>query len=216
MCTSDKEARHEGQRGSVMIMTAILAVGLLLAVGLAIDISRIYMIRTERQNAADAAAVTAARELNGGSGGIDNAVTKASAVLNTQGFNKAGVTISSVEFAVNLDDATYMDQATARTTANAPNVHFVRVTTTASSTPILFALQALGTTRTEASQAVAGQSVDLSGICDFYPAAIGLADPSPTPGTLMTLKFAQGTGSTATINDKDYIVLDVNCIPGNG
>ncbi len=43
-----------------------------------------------------------------------------------------------------------------------------------------------------------------------------MADPSPTPGTLFTLKFAQGSGSTATINDKDYIVLDVPCISGNG
>src|SRR5262244_622968 len=192
MCSNDKEARHKGQRGSIMIMTAILAVGLLLAVGLAIDISRIYMIRTERQNAADAAAVSAARELNGGAGGIDDAVTKANAVLNTQGFNKAGVTITSVEFAQNLNDDPYMDQATARTPANAAVVHFVRVTTTASTTPILFALQALGASRTEGSQATAGQSIDLNGICDFFPAAVALDNPNPAPGTLMTLNFNQG------------------------
>jgi len=215
MCSKDKETRLKGQRGSVMIMTAIFAVGLLMAVGLAIDISRIYMIRTERQNAADAAAVTAARELDGGSGGIDNAVTKASAVLNTQGFNKAGVTITSVEFAVNLNDNPYMDQATARTAANAPTIHYVRVTTAASTTPILFALQALGASRTEGSQATAGQSIDLTGICDFFPAAVAL-DSEPAVGALLTLNFNQGTGNGITLANYDYAILEVPQINGNG
>jgi hypothetical protein len=59
-------------------------------------------------------------------------------------------------------------------------------------------------------------SVALAGVCDFYPAAVGLTNPTPTAGTLMTLKFAQGSGSTAIINNFDYIVLDVDCITGNG
>ena len=32
----------------------------------------------------------------------------------------------------------------------------------------------------------------------------------------MTLKFAQGSGNTATIHNMDYIVLEVPCITGNG
>jgi Flp pilus assembly protein TadG len=58
---------------------------LLLMVGLCIDVSRIYLTRTELQNAADAAALSAAAELNGGDTGIDKAVARANDTFNTQG-----------------------------------------------------------------------------------------------------------------------------------
>src|SRR5258705_1025432 len=101
------------ERGSIMIMTAIFALLLLLMVGLCIDISRLYMVRAELQNAADAAALTAARELDGGTGGIDNAVNQAiNVIANNQGLRaKTGVTITEVEFAVNLADNPYLSAA---------------------------------------------------------------------------------------------------------
>src|SRR6185436_18945421 len=80
-----RDPRH-GERGSIMIMTAIFAVLLLIMVGMCLDVSRIYVVRAELQNAADAAALTAARELNGGDGGIDDAVNQATNVItNNQG-----------------------------------------------------------------------------------------------------------------------------------
>lgn len=195
---------------------------LLLMVGLCIDVSRIYMVRAELQNAADAAALTAARELNGGTGGIDDAVIRANAIVNTRGFDKTGVSIASVEFAINLDGP-YWPKGD-ETTANAANIRFVKVTTEAASTSMLFASKALGASHTESRLAVAGMSVGLNGICDFFPAAVALADPDPTDGgytlpatgTLMTLNFNQGTGSSATLNEKDYIILEVPDISGNG
>lgn len=206
----------KGERGSITIMTAIFSLLLLLMVGLTIDVSRIYLVRTELQNAADAAALTAARELNGGSSGIDDAVTQATSVIsNNQGLRgKTNVTITTVEFAVNVGDNPYMSAAAARSVAS--TIRFVRVTTAAATTTSLFASSALGVSHTETKQATAGMSVELNGICDFFPAAVGLNNPTPTAGTLMTLKFAQGSGNTATINDMDYIVLDVPCISGNG
>src|SRR6266478_9618643 len=78
------------EQGSITVMTAVCMVAFMLVLGLAIDVSRIYMVRAELQNAADAAVLTAARELNGGTTGIDNAVTRANNVANTQGFGKAG------------------------------------------------------------------------------------------------------------------------------
>lgn len=63
-----RKRQRDNERGSVMIMTAILMAGIILAVGLCIDIARIYMVRTELQNAADAAALAAARELDSGAG----------------------------------------------------------------------------------------------------------------------------------------------------
>jgi len=57
-----RDAMRSNERGSIIIMTAISALALLMVVGLTIDVSRIYVVRTELQNAADAAALTAARE----------------------------------------------------------------------------------------------------------------------------------------------------------
>jgi Flp pilus assembly protein TadG len=211
-----RNERSSNERGSISIMTAMSALLLMLMVGLTIDISRIYMIRDELQNAADAAALTAARELNGGTGGIDQAVNQAMNVIgNTQGLQtKTGVAIASVTFAANLNDDPYLGVTAAKGVAS--TIRFVKVTTASTSTTMLFASRALGGTVAQTGQAVAGMSVELGGVCDFYPAAVGLLNPNPTPGTLMTLKFAQGSGNTATIHDMDYIVLDVPCISGNG
>src|SRR5512132_915577 len=107
---------RNGERGSVIIMTAISMVFLFLLVGLCVDVSRIYMVRAELQNAADAAALTAARELNGGTGGIDDAITRANAIVNTRGFGKANVTIATVEFATTVD-GTYMNATDAKAPA---------------------------------------------------------------------------------------------------
>ncbi|MEP6912249.1 MAG: TadE/TadG family type IV pilus assembly protein [bacterium] len=221
-----KEQRGQlssGERGSIMIMTAIFALLLLLMVGMCLDVSRIYLVRTELQNATDAAALAAARELNGGTAGIDDAVTQANAIANTQGLRgKTGVGIATVEFAVNVDDNPYLSAATAK--LNAPNIRFVKVTTQATSTTILFASSALGASRSESRWAVAGMSVGLDGICDFFPAAVAMNDSDPlTPGfqppaanTLLTLHFSQGTGNAAVLNDRDYIILEVPNINGNG
>jgi Flp pilus assembly protein TadG len=204
---------RSSERGSTMIMTAILMLGLLMCVGLCIDISRLYMTHTELKNAADAAALAAARELNSGTSGIDNAVTRANAIVNNYGLNPTAVTISAVEFAVNLN-GTYVNAATAR---NAPtNIRFVRVTTAAVSTTMLFSSAALGGSLSNTGQSVAGMSVGLNTICDFFPVAVALTDINPAPNTTMTLTFTQGTNNSATLVDKNYIVLEVPDINGNG
>ena len=196
-----------------MIMTAILALGIVLAVGLCIDVSRVYMIRTELQNAADAAALAAARELNSGTSGIQDAFTRATTIVNNSGFNRAAITIATVEFSDSLN-GTYVDSATAQ--GNAANIKFVRVTTQSKATTMLFAIQALGNSHTESRTATAGESAPVNTICDFFPAAVALADPSPTPGTLMSLRFSQGNGNTVVLADKDYVILEVPDINGNG
>src|SRR5437879_2196193 len=96
------DGKRRGERGSILIMTAILMLIIFLMLGLCIDVSRIYMVRAELQNAADAAALTAARELNSGTTGIDAAVVRANNIINTQGFGKTGVSVALVEFAINL------------------------------------------------------------------------------------------------------------------
>jgi Flp pilus assembly protein TadG len=219
-----RDRLRRDERGSIMIMTALSALFLLLMVGLCIDVSRIYMVRAELQKAADAAALTAARELNGGKKGIDDAVQQANnVILNNHGFGKAKVTIATVEFATSLNGA-YMNAADAKQDATVKNIEFVRVTTQSTSTSMLFASSALGASRAESTRATAGISVAVSGICDFFPAAVALNDAipataeydPPAKGTLMNLKFNQGTGNSAVLADKDYIILEVPAINGNG
>jgi Flp pilus assembly protein TadG len=225
---TDQHAR-QGERGSIMIMTAIFALLLLLMVGLCLDVSRIYLTRDELQNAADAAALNAARELNGGTSGIDNAVAKATnavtnTLTNTRGLRaKTNVTISSVTFSTTVD-GTYLAAADAKAAGTVQQIQYVKVITQAAATNILFASSALGASHSESRQAVAGMSIGLSTVCDFFPAAVALADADPTtsvydkpaPGTTMTLRFNQGTGTEAVVADKDYIILEVPDINGNG
>jgi len=161
-----------------MVMTAILAVGIVLAVGLCIDVSRVYMVRTELQNAADAAALAAARELDSGASGIQNAVTRATTIVNNYGFNRAAITIATVEFSDSLN-GTYVDSATAQ--ANPANIKFVQVTTQSAATTVLFAIRALGNSHAESRSATAGMSAPINSICDFFPVAVAL-DPAVEPG----------------------------------
>lgn len=219
-----RDPRGRSERGSVILMAAISMTILLLMVGMCIDISRIYVKRAELQNAADAAALTAARELNGFSAGITSAVAKANAIVNTQGLKtKSNVTVASVEFAVNLNDNPYMNQATAE--GNPSQIRFVRVTTQTATTSILFGLKALGVSHVESRKAVAGKSVEISGICDFFPMAVALTNPTPAIGATFTLTFTKGTGakcpptvggSDAKLCDQEYIILEVPDITGNG
>lgn len=219
-----KAKQRASERGSVMIMTAILMAGIILAVGLCIDVARIYMVRTELQNAADAAALAAARELDSGAGGIQDAVTRATTIVNNYGFNDAAVNISAVnvQFAVNLNQDPYVSAATAQ--ANPTNYRFVKVTTQSVATPMLFSARALGANHTEARSAVAGMSVGINTICDFFPFAVALDDSNkatpafdpPAANTVMTLNFVQGNGSSMTLKNKDYIIIEVPEITGNG
>ena len=214
-----------------MILTTLLMLGIVLAMGLCIDVSRVYMVRTELQNAADAAALAAARELDSGTGGIQDAVTRATNIVNDYGFNRAAVTIApaSVKFAVNLDGP-YWPQGP-DTDANAANIKFVQVTTQSAVTTMLFAIQALGNNHTESRTATAGMSAPINTICDFFPIAVALDpaynpadgdDPSctsncyPGPNTPMLLTFNQGTGSEAILSNKDYVILEVPDINGRG
>ena len=215
---SKPERSHE--RGSIIVMTAICMTAFMLMLGLCIDVSRVYMMRAELQNAADAAALSAARELNSGTTGIDAAVARANNIVNTQGFAKAGVSIASVGFAVSLNDNPYMSATDAKT--NPTTIRFVKVTTQSASLPILFAVGVLGTSQSQSRQAVAGMSIGINTVCDYFNIAIAV-DPSINPtytfptGTELPVHFQDGTGnSNLTLNNMQYAVLDTSWVTGNG
>lgn len=70
------------QRGAVAIMTAFSLVLLIAMIGLVVDLGYLYTRKTELQNAADAAALAGARELNGTTAGVTAAVLRAIALAN--------------------------------------------------------------------------------------------------------------------------------------
>jgi hypothetical protein len=78
--------RHvERQRGAILVMTVIFLVILLGFAALALDFGRLYVLRTEMQNAADASAMAAAAELDGDVNAISDAVIAAKQLLSHRG-----------------------------------------------------------------------------------------------------------------------------------
>lgn len=61
-------ARSSVQRGAVMVWMAIFMVVMIGVIALAVDVGRLFVLRTEMQNAADAAALAGAVELDGRAG----------------------------------------------------------------------------------------------------------------------------------------------------
>jgi hypothetical protein len=102
---------------------------------------------------------------------------------------------------------------------DAANIKFVQVTTEAVPVGILFAASALTDTFNVVGTSVAGFSISLNGICDYFPIAVAKDDPTtlfPTgAANQITLTFKDGTGTGVTLTEKDYVVLDT-LLQGNG
>src|SRR5579872_4592453 len=94
------------RRGFVLLTSAICMVGLLAVVGLATDIVRVYVARSELQIFLDEAALAASFELDGTSQGIARAQTVALAGPgnrpNRWNFATQAVTGATVQFASNV------------------------------------------------------------------------------------------------------------------
>ena len=181
------------ERGSILATSAIGMLSLLLAVGLGIDISRLYLTKAELQNAADAAALAAVSGLNGDSAGISAAVERAVAEMNKYNFNKTGVEITpdNVRFAVNLNDPEYMSATSA--SLSPTNIRFVKVTTTESPVGISFASIILGNSKNLTATATAGFSVPVNVICPWLPAFILDIPGEPiTEGHTYTFRLEPG------------------------
>jgi Flp pilus assembly protein TadG len=110
------------QRGVIAILCCAMALGMLTMVGLALDLAMVYNRKAELQGLADAAALAAARELNGTSTGISNALTAANNVATSfrYRYNRQAVSWSSaaLRFAASATtaDSAWADSAGAQAT----------------------------------------------------------------------------------------------------
>lgn len=189
---AEQADKRKQERGSVLATSAIAMLSVLLAVGLGIDISRMYLSKTELQNAADAAALAGVSGLNGGAAGIADAQSRATQAMNNYDFNKTGVNFTGkVEFAINLDGP-YMDAGAAALTAK--NIRFVRATTPNLPVGISFAAFVLGNSRDLSATATAGYSVPLNVICPWLPAFVLDYPTDPIkPGGTYTFRLEGGS-----------------------
>ena len=121
-------SKNRRERGSVLAMSALGMLAFLLATGMAVDIGHFYLVKSELQNAADAAALAGASALNSGKTGIEEATRRATAAMNGYEFNSKGVAVppANVMFAVNLDGP-YMSAGSASAAGVVNNVRFVQV-----------------------------------------------------------------------------------------
>ncbi len=194
---------RQGERGSILAMSALGMLSFILAAGLAVDISHLYLAKHELQNAADASALAGASGLNFNSSGIALATSRAVQEMNKYDFANKGVAVKpeDVRFARNLSDFSNggdMSSAQAADPTVAPTIRFVKVTTPQSPIGISFAAAVLGNSRNVWAEAIAGVSVPLNGFAGYLPAFVAEADGAPTilPGNLYTFRGApQGSVS---------------------
>ena len=173
-------SHRKNERGNVLAYTVISVLFLFLAVGLGADLSHLYMVRNELQNAADAAALAGASALllpqdqripTSMQRTLDT-LNKNNYNFNSQEFEEAMPRAeqgSLVSFAVNLNDDPYMS---AEAAAGNSNIRFVKVVTPPVNVNIFFSIPILGFSRTMTATATAGLSRPNNVFCNFVPIAV--------------------------------------------
>ncbi|HEU4510864.1 MAG TPA: Tad domain-containing protein [Pyrinomonadaceae bacterium] len=159
---------RKNERGNVLAYTVLSAFFLFLAVGLGVDLSHLYLAKTELQNTADAAALAGASALKlSVPEKITTSVDRAIQVMNLNKYNFNNRNYADVmnttdqrnlvEFSKNLD-GTYKIESAMSTTEKA-EARFIRVTTPSVPINTFFAIPILGFSKALNAKATAGLSV---------------------------------------------------------
>ncbi len=196
--------RHRGKTGYVLITTGLCAISVMGVLGLAVDLGRLYIVKSEIQAYADSAALAAALELDGTDTGVSQAVNAVAA--NPNRWNLATATFSGTQ----VDFATSSSGPWQASPVPATDYRFVRVR--ASGTMALFVLPGTNTpgSTTVRATAVAGQVLDNSlseGVFPFSPFSHNSAPPDFgfTPGVHYTLRWGAGFKPCAGDDDPAWI-----------
>jgi Flp pilus assembly protein TadG len=191
--------------------------------GFAIDLGRLYLVRGELNQAANAMALAAAAQLIGTSKSLDNATAAAQRTLddtnhlgNKYNFGSLAIgqttgsltsTVNAPAFFATVADAIGSSGSTG-TEADGSTARHVQVSVTADAPLLFWSMLPVGQSRKTAvsSQAVAGISAPLCTACGIEPfaiAAFNTSDPvnfgfgDPASGALFTFAFeCIGTGTT--------------------
>src|SRR5258705_1879479 len=212
--TWESSRKGNGERGSVMVLAAIGMLSLLLAVGLGVDISNLYLAKNELQNAADAAALAGASGLNFDDSGIHAAVRNVVDVaMNKYQYDKVDVAFLSgnVRFARNLSafySCSDMSESQAAAVAVAPTIRFVKVKTQQSPVGISFARTVLGNSVNLTAEATAGMSAPLNLFAGYLPVSVITDDllTQITPGNMYTIRG----GPQSSVSPGNYQILAID------
>src|SRR5215471_17906249 len=125
---SSQGLRNKNEKGAVLFVVAVGLGVFLLFAGLAIDLSMLYNVKTELQNAMDASSLAGANQLDGTANGINRAVTEALGISNKYYFNNTPIAIAAgdVTFSASRDSG-YVSQGAAAASPGA--IRFIRVET---------------------------------------------------------------------------------------
>jgi Flp pilus assembly protein TadG len=183
--------------------------------GFAIDLGRLYLIRGELNQAANAMALAAAAQLVGTSASLDNATAAAQQSLdnanhlgNKYNFGSLEIgqttgnltsTVNDPAFFATVADATGSSGSTG-TEAGGTTARHVRISLTADAPLLFWSMLPVGQSRKTAiaGQAVAGISAPLCTACGIEPFAVAALDTSdpvnfgfgtPASGALFTFAF---------------------------
>lgn len=205
-----RSRNRKGERGSVLVLSAVGMLSLLLAVGLGVDISHLYLAKNELQNAADASALAGASGLNFDDTGITVATNRAVKAMNSYEFDKTGVVFprTNVRFAKNLEDFdSGSDYSEAGAAAVAADIRFVKVNTPLSPVPVSFVGFVLGSSRNLSAEAVAGVSAPLNVFSGYLPVCLADDDVMVIrPGNLYTVRAAPQN----SVSPGNYQVLAID------
>lgn len=97
--TGSYRAAHRGEHGAVAVIVAVTIAVLIGFVGLALDLGKLYVTRSELQNSADACALAAARDLTGA---VNLSVSEAAGITAGH-LNYALFQGAAVQLAINRD-----------------------------------------------------------------------------------------------------------------
>jgi len=152
---------RRGERGVSLMLFAVCLVGMLGALGLAYDMGRMFITKSELQTFCDASVLAAVHQLDGTQAGIQGANTTATAgplgttKPNGYNFDTVAINTAAATYATSLNgtQATY---ATANA-SGANNYRFITLTATAN-VPISFLrlLPGIGASYTVTANATAG------------------------------------------------------------
>lgn len=231
---------RDATKGAVALqVVVILAPVLLVLMGLAVDLGRIYLIKGELKNAANAMALSAAQQLSGTDQSTELATAAAlRAVANTNGlgnkYDFAGLVVGQDNgfLTSTIEDTQYFDTAAAAigegedisgSAVSGAAARHARVTLRADAPLLFFGLIPLGFERKTpvAMRSVAGMSAPLCTACGIEAIAVAAlsaedgVDFGFVRGTRYTLGY-QCTGAPApaalpnTSQRIPYLLLDKN------
>jgi Flp pilus assembly protein TadG len=213
---SAADGKLRSEKGAILFIVAAGMVVFIGLAGLAIDLGMLYNVRTDLQNATDAAALAGAWKLDGTDAGINAAVTSAQTAANNYKFNNNPISLATndVTFSATRDSG-YQTAAAVIGAGISSTIRFVRADKlTTMDLAMIKVIPGVGSTQNVSAFAVAGQSPQLTTICD---AVIPLA-PIPqsgggtmelyTPGYYYTFRMAP-QNDVADVGSGNYLILDI-------